>query len=63
MKALFLGSNDSPYIIIEFDNKIKYQYKGWELGEQQILKKKYNKKPGTLLNYLKSKSYVKCIKI
>lgn len=57
MKALFFDSTP-PCIIIKFDNA-SYRYKGFENGELNLLKREYYKKVGKLIDYLKSKSYIK----
>jgi hypothetical protein len=64
MKALFFNSNP-PAIFIKFEdlNNSCYKYTGMDLGELNILKKKYYKKVGKLVDYLKSKSYIKYKKV
>lgn len=59
MKSLFLGSSSNPYILIQFDEtkNIAYKYQGFEYGEFYELKRKYFKRPGLLVNYLKEHKF------
>jgi hypothetical protein len=58
MKAMFFESSSAPFIVIEFDNKNRYKYEGFEIGELYLIKKRFYKKVGKLVDYLKSKSYI-----
>jgi hypothetical protein len=61
MIALFFESNN-PCIIIKFENG-NYKYSGFDLGELLTIKGKFYKKIGKLIDYLKNKSYIKCVKL
>jgi hypothetical protein len=56
MKVLFFDNNNKPFIIIRFSNA-DYKYQGFEMGEYNILKKKYKKSPGKLVQYLKINNF------
>lgn len=54
MKIIFEGPNYSPYIKVYFNNNSVYKYSGFELGFISIIKRKFYKRPGKLVVYLKT---------
>lgn len=62
MTVTFLGYR-SPYIIVQFDSESIYKYSGFELGFMNIMKRKYKRKPGKLIAYLKTLNTIICEKI
>lgn len=63
MIATFYESNYEPFILVNFPDGSTYRYEGFELGFFHIIRKKFYKKPGKLIQYLKSLKFIRCKKM